>query len=288
MSLSPAPSTLPTREAVRSVLIGRDLDRYIRRHLLTSVNHPIPSIGGGIALILVAMSALPILEGLWTGGLQTMLMGVGVGILTVGIPGVVAVATRHGGLWERPIREAIQAYTIAYLRLPTYGTPDFLTPVVNLLTLVATAPPYIAEAERYCYWNDTLQEARGYLEGTQTLADAQADRDTVRAHLTHLSAGAAPTPAPRQWVLLPVPPAREDPLLRRAEEQLAVAEARYQSVKTYLTALEARLRLRERHLRYAIAATELYLAEPPDPVVLPSMEPINPLPHGEAMRSLLA
>jgi hypothetical protein len=287
MSRDPAP--LPTREAVRSVLIQQDLDRFIRRDLITSLPNPIQSIGVGIAVMMMAIGVLTIIEtGLWLSGVQTMLLGLVVGLLSFGIPLLLSLATRRGGFWDRSVDATIQAYATRYLRLPNpYIPPKQLHPVVNLLTLVATAPGYIAEAERYVYWQETLAEARLYLEAEETLASLHAERTAARERLAHLQANTIPASAPRRWSLLPAPPAPQDPLLMRATEHLAGAEARYQAVERYLAALQERLRTRERHLNYAIAATETFLAEPGEPVLLPVLEPVAPLPHAEAMRSLL-
>lgn len=128
MSHHPAP--LPTREAVRSVLIQHDLDRFIRRDLITSVPNPIQSIGGGIAVIMMALGLLTIVEtNLWLPGIQTLLWGVVVGLLSFWIPILVSVATRSGGFWDRPVHATINAYAIRYLHLPS-------TPRLNSLILL--------------------------------------------------------------------------------------------------------------------------------------------------------
>jgi hypothetical protein len=287
MSRDPAP--LLTREAVKSVLIQHDLDRFIRRELITSVPNPIQAIGEGIAVILMAVGLLNIIEtNLWLTGVQTMLWGVVIGLLSFGIPLLVAFATRSGGFWDRSVHNTMKAYAMHYLHLSNfYNTPKHLDPVVNLLTLVATAPGYIAEAERYAYWQDTLAEARLYLEAEQTLKSLEAKRTAARERLAHLYANTPPAPAPRKWSLLPAPPARQDPLLTRATEHLTGIEARYETVNAYLATLHGRLQTRERHLRYAIAATETYLAEPGEPVLLPVLEPVASLPHAAAVRALL-
>lgn len=158
---------------------------------------------------------------------------------------------------------------------------------MKLLTRVATAPDYIAEAERYAYWQDTLAEAGLSLEAEKWLASLEAERTAARERLAHLQGNTAPAPAPRKWSFYRTSSAPRDPILTRATEHLTEAEARYTTVNAYLATLHGRLQTRERHLRYAIAATEIYLAEPNEPVRLPAQEPVAGLPHADAVRSLL-
>lgn len=277
----------PLKQTVTSPLIRRDLDQFLQRQTWHAPLDFAETVGIGFGLILVSMGLFQLVQG----ALYPFLVYAVVGLLvalTAAYAGRLFFAYAHIGLWEESTLQVTSAF-VGEVYGEERGTDrDYLGNVSSLLALLATAPTYIGEEARYTYWCDTLDELRQHAEATRAMRSITEQRTAAQARLAAVQ-GEVQVPTPtKRWGILPAPPVTEDPLVRTARVQMAEIETTYRDLTAYLGRITTNVDARRRELGRAIAATELYLEVPSEALVLPSLPAVEPLPHAEAMRTLVS